>query len=529
MLNDVTDTLPELLKELGVSGQQATPNVDWRSHSAVVDRARKYVAKLPGAVSGNNGHNQTFHAACVLVHGFELSKPEALDVMSEWNQTCDPPWEQHELERKVSEADKQTGERGYLRNASPENWERLSSRTPILTTGKRESDENRKLEPIDFEIIDSRTFAETEYATEFLIDGVMTEGQPKLYGGPSKSLKTTVLVDECLSLAAGVAFLGKYDVPNAKRVLLLSSESGCATLQESAVRICSAKGVHLADLGGQMHWGFRPPQLTAADHVLSLRQIIEQNQIDVLAIDPAYLSLNLAGNEASNQFAVGAVLMNLTTLQADTGATPILATHFRMHMPPGTMPGLENIAGAGFGQWARQWLLLNRREPFNDENPGNHQLVMAFGGSAGHAGAVALDINEGRIQDGRFWEVSVRPLSEFRRQLEDDRDQRKREKEQVTYENHRVAILRTMKGFPNGETKTQIRDTVGIGSKYFGPVFQDLLTSMEIESCQFNRGEQLKSGDMKTYHGFRIVSHQRSGPDTRTLPDSPGHCPEPSG
>ena len=75
---------------------------------------------------------------------------------------------------------------------------------------KQQSDENRKPEPIDFEIVDSRTFAETQYATEFLIDGIMTEGQPQLYGGPSKSLKTTVLVDQCLSLAAGVPFLGKY-------------------------------------------------------------------------------------------------------------------------------------------------------------------------------------------------------------------------------------------------------------------------------------------------------------------------------
>lgn len=526
MLNDVTDILPELLKGLGVSEQETAPNIDWRSHSNVVDRARKYLERLPGAVSGSDGHNRTFHAACVLVLGFELSKSEALDILSEWNQSCVPPWDQQELERKIREADKQTGERGYLRNASPDNWERLKDRLPpekTKDTGKATA------EPIDFEIIDSLTFYETEYATEFLIDGIMTEGQPQLYGGPSKSLKTTVLVDQCLSLAAGVPFLGKYDVPNEKRVLLLSSESGCATLKESAVRICKAKGIHLGDLGDQMHWGFRPPQLNAADHVLSLREIIEQQRIDVLAIDPAYLSLSLAGNEASNQFAVGAVLMNLTMLQADTGATPILATHFRMHMPPGTMPSLEHIAGAGFGQWARQWVLLNRREAFNDENPGNHQLLMAFGGSAGHVGAVALDINEGRIQDGRFWRVSVSQLSEFRQQQESEREQRKREREQATYENHRTAILRTMKAFPDGETKSHIRDTVGIGSKYFNPVFQDLLASMVIESCRFDRGEKLKSGDLKTYHGYRIVTQSQHNPDTRTQADTPGHCPTLSG
>jgi hypothetical protein len=206
-----------------------------------------------------------------------------------------------------------------------------------------------------------------------------------------------------------------------------------------------------------VHWSFRSPTLTAAKHILTLRSFIEKNQIDVLGIDPAYLAMGLQGNEAANQFAVGAVLMNLSTLQADTGVTPILASHFRMHMPIGTMPSLEHVAGAGFGQWARQWVLLNRREEFNDENPGSHRMLMSFGGSAGHAGAVALDIEEGRVQDGRIWDVTVNQISAIRQQRETDREERKRQKEQVTRENHRVGILRTSSGFPTGEPHARAR------------------------------------------------------------------------
>lgn len=50
---------------------------------------------------------------------------------------------------------------------------------------------------IDFEIIDSATFATTDDRTKFLIDDIMVEGQPELYGGPSKTLKTSILVDQC--------------------------------------------------------------------------------------------------------------------------------------------------------------------------------------------------------------------------------------------------------------------------------------------------------------------------------------------
>ena len=43
----------------------------------VIERARKYVAKCPLAISGQNGHGATFHAAAVLVHGFALGEPDA--------------------------------------------------------------------------------------------------------------------------------------------------------------------------------------------------------------------------------------------------------------------------------------------------------------------------------------------------------------------------------------------------------------------------------------------------------------------
>lgn len=97
----------------------------FRSDDAVFERARKYLAKLPAAISGSGGHNATFHAACVLVLGFELGESDALSLLSEYNQRCDPPWSERELEHKIRSAVKQPGERGYLRNAKPERWENI--------------------------------------------------------------------------------------------------------------------------------------------------------------------------------------------------------------------------------------------------------------------------------------------------------------------------------------------------------------------------------------------------------------------
>ena len=102
------------------------PQVDFRGATAVTERARKYLAKMPPAISGQGGHDATFRAACVLVLGFGLSTSEALGLLLEWNLSCQPPWSERELQHKVDDAARQPGERNYLRNVSPERWSSVS-------------------------------------------------------------------------------------------------------------------------------------------------------------------------------------------------------------------------------------------------------------------------------------------------------------------------------------------------------------------------------------------------------------------
>ena len=86
----------------------------------IITRARAYLAKVPTSISGQGGHNAAMRAACSLVIGFGLSESEALPLMREWNAGCQPPWQECDLVRKVSEAMKQPGERNALRNATRE-------------------------------------------------------------------------------------------------------------------------------------------------------------------------------------------------------------------------------------------------------------------------------------------------------------------------------------------------------------------------------------------------------------------------
>jgi hypothetical protein len=88
----------------------------------VIERARRYIAKCPVAVSGQGGHDATFHVASVLVWGFALSESDALSLLREWNQGCLPPWSEPDLIHKVRSAAnaQHSFARGYLLDGNSE-------------------------------------------------------------------------------------------------------------------------------------------------------------------------------------------------------------------------------------------------------------------------------------------------------------------------------------------------------------------------------------------------------------------------
>ncbi len=70
----------------------------------LMDRARAYVAKMPAAISGSEGHRATFMVARALVKDFELSDNDAAALLAEYNQRCQPPWSDSDLSRKLEQA-----------------------------------------------------------------------------------------------------------------------------------------------------------------------------------------------------------------------------------------------------------------------------------------------------------------------------------------------------------------------------------------------------------------------------------------
>lgn len=99
-----------------------------------LDRARAYLAKCPPAVSGQAGHDTAFATVSAVVNGFDLNETDALDVLSDWNASCQPPWSEKELLHKVRDAANKGGikPRGWLLGASG----RAEANRPAQNTGR---------------------------------------------------------------------------------------------------------------------------------------------------------------------------------------------------------------------------------------------------------------------------------------------------------------------------------------------------------------------------------------------------------
>ena len=74
------------------------------SSMSVVERARRYLARIEPAIAGQHGDLHTFKVCCRIVRGFALSDEEAIAALTDWNARCAPPWSEHELRDKIARA-----------------------------------------------------------------------------------------------------------------------------------------------------------------------------------------------------------------------------------------------------------------------------------------------------------------------------------------------------------------------------------------------------------------------------------------
>ncbi len=474
------------------------------------------------------GRHDTLLKVAGAVRSFGANETEIVEILRVFNRTrCGngkPDDELQKIGRDYATKDINLSMKALVECATEEQFEQAERQQKLrhaLQHGLKRLGEGRSLDdvagaistvlgtitadakPHEFKTMTSAELDAADLRTDYLVEDVLARRQPFIIAAAKKMLKTNVSIDLVLSLASRCPFLGKFYVPATVQIALMSGESGDATIQETARRIARSKPwVNLRDYTNCV-WSFDLPRLGQPQTKRELTQFIADHALEVLIVDPAYLALDL-NEDAANLFTVGKKLIELTEIMADTGCTIGIVHHNKKHggADPFAIPELESIAWAGFQEWARQWLLLGRREAYNPEQAGSHKLWLSVGGSAGHSGLFALDIEEGSHKDqgGRRWDVEVQNASEAVSAAIEQREElkvsRAEQKAAARIEADAAKLLAIYQRAPEGSTAKSVREEAGWSGTRFSPANAKLLADGQIEHCQVTRSN-------RRFDGFR--------------------------
>lgn len=359
-----------------------------------------------------------------------------------------------------------------------------------------------RVQRLSYRTMTAAELVSARFDLRYLIDHIMVESQPLIVAGPKKSLKTSILIDLAVSLAMGGFFLGKFKVAESVRVGIMTGESGLPTVQETFLRICRAAGYDPASVG-RLVVTDQVPIFASAEHQAAIKGWAMEHELQVLIIDPAYMCLD--GTDAGNLFVMGERLRAISEVCRDCGLTLVLAHHMKRGVANPHQPGeLDDIAWSGFAEFARQWLLLSRREPYTP-GTGQHRLWLTSGGSAGHSGLWALDVDEGTRQSdgGRFWNVRVSEPDEARSEAQSKREADRNARAEERARNRLTADINRLCGamakYPNGETERTIRATAGISGTRFTAAIAELIQTGQVVAC-----DVAKSNRKSPYPGYRF-------------------------
>lgn len=443
----------------------------WRSDDAVVERARKYVSRIPGAVSGGGGHNQTFHAACTVVKGFELSPDQALDVLSEWNASCLPPWSEHELRHKIQSAVKAPGEVGYLRNAKPERWDTIQ--IPKYTAKVADSD---RIVVRSFAGIDASEL--TSYASQepdWLVQDVFTIDEPLLVGARSKGCKTLQLTDMAVAVASGTPWMNIFDVPKRRKVLFITGEANYRRIAKHIEKACRIRDIDFQDLKGYLRIeAVEFPCLPRIADQNAIRKDIETHGFEVVIADPLYRGLS--GVDSARLGEMGDAIKSFQAACAP--ACMVLSHHVVKSAAReyGSPPQLEDMTGAGIAESCGQWWLVGRNEKYAWD--WKHDLCIQFGGREGQGGGRRILFNE------HDWTFQVDHWHEYTEQAQADEQQRRddvrREADERKRTTARGLILKAVRNIKTPQSKNAIRESCGAVQADFRVVFPEMLQDMTL-------------------------------------------------
>lgn len=329
-----------------------------------------------------------------------------------------------------------------------------------------------------FQMLTGPELDATDVTVEYLIDGILAKGQPQIIGAPEKCCKTLISTDMAISLCTGKPFLGAFTVSGTHNVGFMTGESGLGTIKDNTRAICRAKGISPSDLVN-LHLSEHVPDMSRREELDRLSRTIKHYGISVLIVDPAFQMMG-KDVEAGNLISVGHLLRGLNEVCQEHGVTVVINHHLNKRIEQAQTPNLSHLTWAGWREWTRQWVLLNRLADFDPED-GKHSLIASIGGSAGHSGNYHVEIQEGKRNDpARKVRFSIKPASLAKKQ-------NKQKQAEAKAQEYRATIMNLLKTHPNGKdglTNSVIQSETGLNGTTVAATVDSLIIRGSVECLE---------------------------------------------
>ena len=224
----------------------------------------------------------------------------------------------------------------------------------------------------------------------WLIRGCWTDPTYGQIAGEMKTLKSHVATFMQVAVASGSPLFGRFQVDQARPVVVYVGEGGRIAYTERLERTAQAMGVHLREI--PLYATFDVAPIMSDVFRESLKRDLADLQPGLVCLDPLYAYHGIT-TKASDLHAEGTLLSSLSAPCIDAGSSLTIVNHFNQ---TGEGQGLQRITMAGSGEWVDSWMLLRHRQPA-DVNQGRFWLRMEIGSRRWGGTTWDLDLNLGRF------------------------------------------------------------------------------------------------------------------------------------
>jgi hypothetical protein len=339
-----------------------------------ISRARAYIQRIPGAVSGANGHGATFHAAMCLVEGFSLQRGEALSLLAEWNTRCVPPWSDSELAHKVDSAIGAAQNFGWLLTGPA-----VQPQAAAKVTAYTGPDSVLVVPGGEDETATAEDLMEDDDATAWLWPGWIQRGALTCFASEPGTGKTRTAMDLARRLALGLPWPDGTDtgISEGARVMWVASDNQWQELKDIPKDFGFSRTLIL--LNSTKANKYSGTMLDAPEDLAAFERRIISERPEIVFVDTVN---NVTDRATGRPEEAKALFKPLADIAVRTGSAIICVTHLNAAGKPLN----RRIEGQ-----VRQVIVMTRP----DEDQVNKRLLAVTKSSAKYPDPLAVVMGDG--------------------------------------------------------------------------------------------------------------------------------------